>query len=312
MGKKYEVSEAAMELHRASVVMDLHADTPSLMRAGYDIFRPHRPWLPAAAFGIHLDVPRMEKGGLNAQLFGLVTFPLSRRGQYDSAVRQIELVKKAAAERPDRFRFVTEADEIEQAKKDGAAAALCSMEGAHGLEGSLDNLRRLARMGMRALGLLHFTENPAGYPAAGKGSSKTEGLKPFGRELIGACNEMGLIVDLAHLNRPGFMEAAGLCKDPVIVSHTGLAGVRPLWRNIDDEQVRTVADSGGCIGLIFSGYFLGRRTLDALIDHIVHCMEVGGEDCPALGSDFDGLIVPPKELPDVTALPRMSAVTSGQ
>lgn len=306
MAKEYLVSDKAYDLHRRSMVIDLHADTASLMRMGYDIFRRHRPLLPAAALGFHLDVPRMREGGLSAQVFGLVTFPLARAGLMDSALRQMELLQKAAAARPEDLRFVTEADEVEQAALDGVPAAMCGLEGAHALEGRFENLERLVKRGLRAFGLVHFSANEAALPAKGLGSSKTEGLKPLGRQLVEACNKMGVIVDLAHLNRPGFMEACRLTTDPVIVSHTGIDAVRPLWRNIDDEQIRAVADTGGCIGIIFARNFLGGRHLDALADHIMHCLKVGGEECPALGSDFDGLIVPPVELPDVSALPRLT------
>lgn len=303
MAKARPISNEALELHRSAVVIDLHADTLSLMRMGYDIFKRHHPFLPRAAFGFHVDLPRMDAGGLTAQVFGLVTSPLGRKGLFESACRQMELLRKAASVRPERLRFVTEADEIEQAKVDGVAAGLCGLEGAHALEGKMENMKALAERGLRYLGLVHFTANPAGRPAQGLGRSMTVGLTDFGRSLVEACNRLGVVVDLAHLNRPGFMEAAELSTDPVIVSHTGLSAVHRLWRNIDDEQIQAVADTGGCIGIIFSGYYLGGSRIDALVDHLLHCLKKGGEDCPALGSDFDGLIVPPRDLRDVSELP---------
>jgi membrane dipeptidase len=300
------VSAQAAELHQRSVVVDLHADTPTLMRMGYDLFRNHRPMLPFAALGYHVDVPRMLRGGLTGQIFGLVTFPLSRVGLFDSACAQIELIKKASKRRPDRFRFATEAHEIVHAKAEGAVASLCGLEGAHALEGDLENLARLADQGLRYLGLAHFTANAAASPAFGLGSSSSCGLTDFGRSLVESANEMGVLIDLAHANRCGFMEAVELSTDPVIVSHTGVSGVHDIWRNIDDEQIKAVADTGGCIGVIFSRHFLGGRHITKVVEHIERLIDVGGEGCPALGSDFDGFIVPPKELPDVSALPSLT------
>jgi membrane dipeptidase len=295
-----------MDLHRRSIVIDLHADTANLMRWGYDIFRRHRPPLPRAALAFHVDVPRMEEGGLTAQLFAVGGTALVGTTRIDTVCREMDLIIDAAKRRPGRLRFVTNADEIEQAKKDGVPAALLGLEGVDALRGDMTNFERLATLGLRTLGISHFAANEAGFPAEGKGSSRTKGLTDFGRTLIEACNEKGILLDLAHLNRPGFMEACRLSSAPVLVSHTGLSGLRPLWRNIDDEQIKAVADTGGCVGIAFFGWFLGKGTIGAVVDHIQHCLKVGGEDCPALGSDFDGLIIPPRGLRDVAALPRLT------
>ncbi len=294
------------DLHHSSIVIDLHADTPNLMRWGYNIFRRHRPPLPRAALAFHVDVPRMEEGGLTAQLFAAGGTSLVGTTRIESTVKQMELIIDASRHRPDKLRFVTRADEIEQAKKDAVPTALLTLEGVDALRGDMANFERLVRLGIRTLGISHFAANEAGFPAEGRGSSRTEGLTDFGRTLIEACNEKGIVLDLAHLNRPGFMEVCERSSRPVLVSHTGLSGLRPLWRNIDDEQVKAVADTGGCVGIAFFGWFLGKGTLDALVDHFRHCVDVGGENCPALGSDFDGYIIPVKGLRDVAALPRLT------
>jgi membrane dipeptidase len=119
-----------------------------------------------------------------------------------------------------------------------------------------------------------------------------------------------MVVDLAHLNRKGFLEAMTLVRRPVMVSHTGISEVHPLWRNIDREQIRAVADAGGIIGVIFyPGFLTGRSrcTVDAIVDHLDAVRQWGGIDTPALGSDFDGCIPSlPDDLPDVASLPRLT------
>jgi membrane dipeptidase len=94
-----------------------------------------------------------------------------------------------------------------------------------------------------------------------------------------------------------------MAKKPPIVSHTGVVGAFEHWRNIDDEQLRAVADKGGVVGVIFCPRFVGGDGLGPVIRHIQHIIAVAGEDAPALGSDWDGFIVPTAPLADPTGLP---------
>jgi membrane dipeptidase len=113
--------------------------------------------------------------------------------------------------------------------------------------------------------------------------------------ILGACFFDALDVMPAHI--------------PAVVTHTGVQGVRPLWRNIDDAQIRAIAERNGTIGIICAAPFLaaepGRRTYARIVDHMAHVIRVAGEDYVSLGSDFDGLITTPEGLPDITALPRL-------
>jgi membrane dipeptidase len=96
------------------------------------------------------------------------------------------------------------------------------------------------------------------------------------------------------------------------VSHTGASAVHPHWRNIDDEQIRAVARTGGCVGVIYSRSFLGSEHLEGVCEHLVHLLEVGGEDLPALGSDWDGFVTPPAGLEDASQLPNLTAALLGR
>ncbi|MBI2893513.1 MAG: membrane dipeptidase [Deltaproteobacteria bacterium] len=299
------VSDEALAVHRASIVVDLHADTPSLLRLGYDIGKRHTPPLPRAALGVHVDLPRMREGGQCGQMFGLVSLPL-RKGPAEVIHRQITLVESAARSHPGELRVVRTAEEVEDAWRAGVRAALLSIEGAHALEGRLENVEEFARRGVRSLGLLHFSANAAGSPAHGRGANPEQALTGFGKDLVTELDRLRILVDLAHINRKGFLEAALLTKKPPIVSHTGVSGVHPHWRNIDDEQIRAVAAKGGCIGIIFAPRFLGRAGALGVVEHLLHVLRVGGEDTPALGSDFDGLVTPPHDLRDPRYLPGLT------
>ncbi|MBI4508644.1 MAG: membrane dipeptidase [Deltaproteobacteria bacterium] len=294
-------------LHEELAVVDLHADTPKLMDVfAYDIFTRHEPPLPGARFLGHVDTPRMREGGLSAQFFGLWTFPYPRSGCARSVMRQLDLLERAAKARPDEFVLCKTAEDVALAKQAGKLAALTGIEGGHALEGRPELVEKFARRGVRYLGLLHLTANDLGRPAHGLGRDDSIGLSRLGKTVIEEMDRVGMILDLAHLNRKGFFEALDVTRGVTIVSHAGAAGVHPMSRNVDDEQVRALADRGGVVGIIFAPIYLGRDGVDAVCDHIVHVMDVGGEDVPALGSDFDGMVRPPKGLEDVSRLPRLT------
>ena len=301
-------SADALALLRESPAIDLHADTLMWSRyIGYDLLARHSAPLPKSAYFGHVDVPRMEEGGLGTQFFGLVSLPVFGRTRGLARVihEQIDHLEEACLRGGQKIRLVLEADEVEACERDGVRAALLGIEGAHALEGKLDRLGEFARRGVRYLGLLHFSASEVGFPAYGKGRNDDAGLTDFGMELVAACEDAGVLVDLAHVNRKGFLDAAAAARVPPIVSHTGVLGAFEHWRNIDDAQLRAVADKGGVVGVIFCPRFLGGDGLDAVVKHLRHIVDVVGEDCAALGSDWDGMIVPTTGLADPTGLPHL-------
>lgn len=301
-------SEEAQHIHAQYPAIDLHADTLMWTRwIGYDLHTRHEPPLPFAALGGHVDLPRMREGGQGAQFFGLVSLPLKERAHGMARVigEQIDGLEEAILRRPTQLRLVKRAHEIEECAKTGAVAALLGIEGAHALEGDLDRIDGFAKRGVRYLGLLHFSANEAGFPAYGRGK-RDEGLTSWGRELVKRCENASVLIDLAHINRRGFLDACALATKPPIVSHTGVLGAFEHWRNIDDEQLRAVADKGGCVGVIFCPRFVGGDGLEPVVKHLKHILDVVGEDVPALGSDWDGFIVPTRPLKDPTGLPLLT------
>ena len=302
-------SDRAREIHRDAPAIDLHADPLIMARyVGYDLNKRHSPLLPYGALFGHTDVPRMQDGGVGAQFFGLVAMPKLPldRDLNGTCHRQIDLLERAIAQSEGRLVLARSGDEVRAAAATGKVAALLGLEGAHNLLGSLEQLDRFARRGLRYLGLLHFSANECGAPAKGLGSDSARGLTDFGRTVVERCEELGVIVDLAHINERGFFDACEVASKPVIVSHTGVTGVFPMWRNITDEQLCAVADKGGVVGIIFCPRFLGRDGVDAVADHILHVSRVAGEDTPALGSDWDGFIRPTRGLEESSKLPNLT------
>jgi membrane dipeptidase len=302
-------SSEARALHAEYPPIDLHADTLTWARwLGYDLHARHEPPLWRGAFAGHIDLPRLRDGGSGAQFFGLVSLPLSRRirGLARAVHEQIDLLVDAAARNPGELRLVRTADEVEGCRRDQVIGALLGIEGAHALEGELDQVDAFARRGVRYLGFLHFTANDAGYPAYGPGRRDGHGLTRFGFDLVRRCEAAGVLVDLAHINRRGFLDACSVATKPPIVSHTGVLGAYEHWRNIDDDQLRAVAGKGGVIGVIFYPRYLGGNGLEPVVKHLVHILNVVGEDAPALGSDWDGMIIPTRELRDPRGLPLLT------
>src|SRR5262249_11859767 len=131
---------------------------------------------------------------------------------------------------------------------------------------------------------------------------REKGLTSTGRTAIEQMNARRIFVDLAHIHERAFWDAVAVHDrtQPLLVTHTGVAGVRPHWRNLTDAQVKAVADTGGVVGIIFAEEFLRRPGGPAdgamIVEHVEHAIRVGGEDAVGLGSDFDGMIRPPRDV----------------
>ena len=301
------ISPEARALHERYPAIDLHADTLMWARwVGYDMRRRHNAPLPRAALGGHVDVPRLREGGIGAQFFGLVSVPIGqKRGLARVIDEQIDELDTVVGTDPSLVK-VQSALDIDRVTGAGKIAALLGIEGAHSLEGDLAKLEHFARRGVRYLGFCHFSANDACAPAYGWGRDDEQGLTSFGKDLVHRCEDLGVIVNLAHINRKGFFDACALSKKPLWVSHTGVLGAYAHWRNIDDTQLRAVAKTGGCVGVIFCPRYLGGDGLEAVVQHLKHILDTVGEDGAALGSDWDGLIVPTRDLCDAAQLPRLT------
>lgn len=301
-------SPDARALHELHPAIDFHADSLMWSRwVNYDLHARHEPPLPRAALGGHVDLPRLREGGIGAQFFGLVSLPIGQRSGLARVIdEQIDALESAITYAPERLVKVRTAAEIEAARAAGKISALLGIEGGHALEGSLDALDHFARRGVRYLGFCHFSRNELCFPAYGTGRDDNSGLTPFGRDVLKRCEELGIIVDLAHINRQGFLDACSMATRPPIVSHTGVVGAFEHWRNIDDSQLRAIADKGGVVGVIFCPKFLGGDGLEPVVRHLRHIIDVCGEDAPALGSDWDGFIVPTRDLCDAAHLPLLT------
>ena len=189
----------------------------------------------------------------------------------------------------DRFAICRSHQEIVRARSANKIAFILTMEGVEPLGEDLNLLRVFYELGVRAIGLTHARRNAAGsggiFAASG---SPRDGLTKFGKEVVCECEELGIIVDAAHINPKGFEEIVGLTRKPFIVSHTNARKFYDIERNISDEQIKIVGERGGVVGLnaILVSSSQEQSTLDHYVDHIEHVIGLIGIDGVGIGFDF--------------------------
>lgn len=308
--------------HDDCLVLDLHIDTLLWMRLfGYDIAAEHSLRLPRRAFAFQMDLPRARRGGLDAAVMGLVINPrevlpelmtplkwlarIEDDGGASQTLATLDLFEAAAEEHATELAFVRSGSELRAVVDAGRFAGLAGLEGAHGIEDDLAHVSAAWERGLRMIGLVHFQASAAAYPMT-VAAHDDEGLTAFGRELIGEMQRLGMVVDLAHVNARGVDDALGVLDAPFVVSHSACRALVDHRRNLTDAQIRRVADAGGVIGIAVGNTFV-TGGLEGFLDHVEHAARVGGADCVAIGSDWDGAIVPVEGMDDVTCLPWVSA-----
>jgi len=301
-------SKAAKEVHDAALVVDLHCDLLlTSFFLGWNWKKHHRDNpLPGAALMGQCDIPRMKAGNVGCLGLGLVINPL-RRGSGPGAIfGDLERLHHIVSDAPDDLVVATSPQAIRAARASDRIACFAGLEGAHGLNGSITDLVRMKAQGLVYVGLCHFTANQACRPMVGWGASRERGLTDHGRELVDACNHLGLIVDVAHVNRAGLLETCARSTAPVICSHTACVAVHRSPRGLDDDQIQAVAHTGGVIGVIFATPFIGRGGVDAVVAHMDHIKRLVGIEHVALGTDWEGWVIFPRALSSADKLPALT------
>jgi membrane dipeptidase len=310
------IPTAAVELYRESDVIDLHVDSFIWQRTfGYDLTQRHRAPLWGAFLG-QVDFPRIREAELSGATWVITTNPLREPADRARAFEtNLEELCRTFARVPAEFQVVTNAREYDAARAAGKHAAFLGIQGGNALDLSLSELARLCDGRVLRITLVHLSSSRIGSTSSPMRLSDT-GLSTFGAQMVELMNERKVLVDLAHISARGFWSACDAhAKDtPFVVTHTGVSGVYRHWRNLDDEQIRAVAKSGGVVGIMYHAPFLGDRPwagrAETIARHIAHVFQVAGEDTPALGSDWDGSIITPRDMPTCLELPRLVAELS--
>jgi membrane dipeptidase len=312
-------------------VFDGHNDVVLRIDEGRDFFEESSEG--------NIDLPRARRGGFAGGLFavfvsgprteepsegptGAYSLPLSPPVEYEEARSRADHLTGLlfGLERDGGFRIARTAREVEACFDEGTMAAVLHFEGAEAIS-DVAELARDYERGLRSLGLVWSRANnyAEGVPFRFPASPDTgPGLTSAGRELVRACNELGILVDLSHLNLRGFFEVAELSSAPLVASHSNVHALCPSTRNLTDEQLDAVAASRGIVGVNFAVAFLREdgqlerdTPLATVVDHVEYLVDRMGIDHVGLGSDYDGA-APPNELRDVTCLPTLFETLRGR
>jgi membrane dipeptidase len=310
------ISKEAAEVYLASDVLDLHIESFSFHRAiGYDLRRRHGLGIQRGYCLGHADFPRILESGITGGTWSITTNPaqpVGGRGEvFSENLRELCGLFEDASE---HFAVVRTAGEYEAARRAGKHGAFIGIQGGNAFDAGLDEIERCGDLVLRVT-LLHLTSSGIGQTSSPLRFPPTErhdeGLSSFGKDYVRALNARRIGVDLAHISRRGFWDAVSVHdkSQPLLVTHTGVCGVHEHWRNVDDAQLRAVADSGGTVGIIYHAEFLGDRLrrgrMESVVRHIEHVVKTVGEDHASLGSDWDGLIDTPRDMPSCLELPKL-------
>lgn len=325
-----------MSEHASLPIFDGHNDVLHKLHERND--QEGRSFLNGSSAG-HLDLPRAERANFRGGLFAVyppnpasvpspqerltadekgyeveIAPPLEVNYAYRLVDEMITIMTNLENQSQGTFRRVSDIPGLKSSFNQRSITAVLHLEGAEALHPSLKNLDDLYRRGVRSLGITWSRENAFGFGVPFQIPSSPDigpGLKPPGRALVKACNQLGIMIDLAHLNEKGFWDVAALSDAPLVSSHTAAHALTPRSRNLTDDQLRAIQESGGLVGVTFSVNDLdgGRRPkkdapLSALIRHIRYLSELIGVDHVAFGSDLDGTVIP-SQVGDVTGFPQI-------
>lgn len=307
------ISREAVELYLASDVIDLHIDSFIWTRIfGYDLRRRHGRGLFRGSFYSQVDFPRALEAGLTGATWIISTNPVrSAEGRARAFVKNLARLQDIFASVSEQFALVRTAAEYDAARAAGKHAAFIGIQGGNALDRDLDALDLIPELAVLRITVVHLSSSSLGTTSSPLKSGSDFGLTDHGRAYVQRLNEKKIFVDLAHISKRGFWDAVEVHdkSQPLIVTHTGISGVHEHWRNLDDDQLRAIAGSGGTIGIMYQSSFLGdplwNGRAESIVRHAEHVVKTVGEDHVSLGSDFDGAITPPKDLRSCLELPRL-------
>jgi membrane dipeptidase len=317
------------DLHRDALVIDAHNDAivacirrgnvsltgrpaPHLERLDGTVKYLRGPLEPEAyAWTGQINFPKMRAGGIDCAFFAVdvtrawknhLAYALDALGFFDADI----------SECPEEISVARTAADISAAKVAGRLSAVLVVENSDALEASLNVLHAFHRLGVRSITLTH---NPTSWAAAGNAETRCGGgLTCFGIQLVQEMNRLGMLVDVSHISERGFYDTLEASSQPVIASHSCCAALCDHPRNLTDAQLRDLAQAGGVVGITFVPMFIDaawkhehwpqRPSVEQLLDHVDHAVQVAGIDHVGIGSDFDG---GGSVLPDAAEFPRLTA-----
>ncbi|HET9720240.1 MAG TPA: dipeptidase [Solirubrobacteraceae bacterium] len=298
---------------------------------------PDHAQLASGRSGGHLDLPRMRAGGMRGGIFAVFSSSEPDEDDHFKAVERDDDVlemeyapplghpeaaaqataaagRLLALQRAGQLRLATRIEDLDTAiaHPDTPPVAVLHLEGAEAIDPGLEALETWYAAGLRSLGPVWSRANAFAYgvPFVFPSSPDTgPGLTPAGQRLVNRCAELGVLVDLSHLNEAGFWDVARLEAGPLVASHSGAHALAPCSRNLTDQQLDAIAATHGLVGIVFACPFLRadfaddeNTPLSLIAEHARYVADRIGAEHVGLGSDFDGTTIP-APLGDVAGLP---------
>lgn len=289
-------------VHAHATVVDLHNDVIyKVAEDGYDMSSLHHY--------NHTDIPRLLRGQVDVQFLALwispttySTHPFQRVMDYVSAMNE------QFANNSEVFQQARTATEAKAIIQSGKIAGVMAVEGGHIIEKNIDNLITLYNAGMRYMTITWNNTNEWAVSAKDP-RSKTVGISDFGRRVIHTMDSLGVIIDVSHTGIKAINDILEVTTNPIIASHSGARALNDHYRNLYDDQILAIANTGGVIGVVFYPPFLassGEVTIETVLDHIDYIVNLAGVEHVAIGSDFDGIGITPIGLEDVSKFPDLT------
>ncbi|MEM9631812.1 MAG: dipeptidase [Pseudomonadota bacterium] len=286
----------------------------------------------------HIDLPRARNAGFAGGFFAVfapspeqfdleesqseqgysipMPPPLPIEHAQKTTLRMFDLLENIERQSDGQVRICKTAAEVEEARSREQIAAILHIEGADCIDADFEMLDTLYERGLRSIGLVWSRNNIFGHGVPFRFPATPDigpGLTEHGKALIAECNQRKVLIDLSHLNEKGFWDVASISNAPLVATHSNAHRLCPSPRNLTDDQLKAIANSGGVVGINFAPCFLAENgilsstvPLEVLIAHTNHMVQAVGEDGVALGSDFDGVLMP-DEIGDVEGVPKIFA-----
>ncbi len=322
-------------------ILDGHNDT--ILALGRSSPEQERTFFDRSELG-HIDLPRAREGGLAGGFFAVFTpnidwkkqkipriaadgsgegpagwdvphpDPIDRGYALNFTVKLLSRLIRLEADSDGEVRVVRRVEELRQCLADGSLAVILHVEGAECIDTDLEALHLLYEAGLRSLGPVWSRSNDFGHgvPFSFPGSPDVmPGLTDAGKRLVRSCNELGILIDLSHLNEKGFWDVAEHSSAPLVATHSCAHALCPSPRNLTDRQIDALGETNGIVGINFARSFLrsdgdgdAETPVTEIVRHAAYVAERIGVEHVALGSDFDGTQVP-QDLKDAAGLPKL-------
>jgi len=265
------LSEEALRIHREALVIDGHNDMPgNILDKGLN----SRPGftLNEVQPELQTDIPRLRKGGVDAQVFVAYIAPehMHTGGGNESCIKQIKLIHNLAESHSEDLELAVSSTDIIAVASKGKIATLIGVEGGHAIENDLKNLEHYYELGARYMTLTHNETTP--WADAGYDQPVHGGLSPFGKKVVRTMNRLGMLVDLSHASDDTVRDAVRVSRSPLLASHSSVQAICPSRRNLSDELIQGIAGTGGMIMVNFFPLFLvpeGGAIEQRYIDHSI-------------------------------------------